>query len=468
MQKQIQVGDYLALLGVALLTFVGILGETALNVTYPALAKQFSISLDTTQWLTAGYLLTVTIMMGATAYLLKRFSARHLQLVAVGAFIIGDITAALAPSFGVLMSARLVQAVATGLATPMFFNLIFTLVPREKLGMMTGMAGMVISFAPALGPTYGGWVETSLDWRWIFWFILPVAVISLLLGQIFIKARPSQKPAAFNLASFIALALAMIAWIYGLSLIGKGGVGPAFWGCLALAIVLFLTFGWLNFHGLTHLMDLRIFKQPAVLFDGVVYFCLQFINIGLSLVIPIYAQYTLHASSFTAGLILLPGTVLGAVTSPLAGTLADRKGFALPVLTGSTLLTLGAATFYLAQAHLTVVGIMLTFVVLRVGFNLTFSNTISNASTQVPIQNAADVSAIFNMLQQFAGATGVVFLASLMAVYENQSWGTMATRTYAGGRVDFTMTLVLALVVLGANLINYHFQAHRKQAPATK
>ena len=131
MEKKIQAGDYLALLGVALLTFVGILGETALNVTYPALAKQFAISLDTTQWLTAGYLLTVTIMMGATAYLLKRFPARVLQLVAVIAFIVGDLAAALAPTFAVLMIARLFQAVATGLATPMFFNLIFTLVPRE-------------------------------------------------------------------------------------------------------------------------------------------------------------------------------------------------------------------------------------------------------------------------------------------------------------------------------------------------
>lgn len=466
MEKKIQAGDYLALLGVALLTFVGILGETALNVTYPALAKQFAISLDTTQWLTAGYLLTVTIMMGATAYLLKRFPARVLQLVAVIAFIVGDLAAALAPTFAVLMIARLVQAVATGLATPMFFNLIFTLVPREKLGMMTGIAGMVISFAPALGPTYGGWVETALNWRWIFWFILPVALISLVLGQLFIRHQPAQHPAGFNLAAFLTLALAMISWIYGLSLIGSGGSPLARWGFLALAVALFCLFGWLNFRGKTHLMDLRIFKQAAVSLDGLTYFCLQFINIGLSLVIPIYAQYTLHSSSFVAGLILLPGTVLGAITSPLAGTLADRFGFALPVLSGSCFLTIGAAIFYFTQAQLSVVGIMVTFILLRVGFNLAFSNTISNASTQVAVQNAADVSAIFNMLQQFAGATGVVFLASLMAVYENQTWGTMASRTAAGGRVDFALTFALALVVLCANLVNYHFQAHRKQASA--
>lgn len=88
-------GDYLALLAVALLTLIGILAETALNVTYPELAQVFQISLDITQWLTAGYLLMVTIMMGTTAYLLKRFPAKRLQLVAVLLFIVGDVGSAL-------------------------------------------------------------------------------------------------------------------------------------------------------------------------------------------------------------------------------------------------------------------------------------------------------------------------------------------------------------------------------------
>ena len=167
-KKKMQLSDYMALLSVALLTFIGIMAETALNVTFPELARVFKIALDTTQWLTAGYLLMVTIMMGTTAYLLKRFSTKHLQLAAVVAFIIGDIGSAMAPNFTILMLSRLLQAVATGIATPTLFHLVFTQVPREKLGMMTGMAGMIISFAPALGPTYGGWVSTSMSWRALF------------------------------------------------------------------------------------------------------------------------------------------------------------------------------------------------------------------------------------------------------------------------------------------------------------
>ena len=454
-------GDYLALLAVALLTLIGILAETALNVTYPELAQVFQISLDTTQWLTAGYLLMVTIMMGTTAYLLKRFPAKRLQLVAALLFIGGDVGSALAMNFPVLMVSRLLQAMATGLSTPMFFHLIFTLVPREKLGAMTGVAGMVISFAPALGPTYGGWLATVWSWRAIFWFVLPVALISLWLGQRFITATPAKQPAHFNLASFLALALAMFTWIYALSMIGRFGFTGLFYWLLALALVLYGFFIYLNFRGATPLVDLRIFQHLAVSLDGLTYFCLQFINIGLSLVIPIYAQYTLHASAFISGAILLPGTLVGAVMSPLAGALADRVGFAVPVIGGSCLLTLGAAGFFFGQAQLTVLKMTLLFVVLRAGFNMAFANTISNASTHVELQNTADVSSLFNMLQQLAGATGVVFLASLMALFENQGTGTMAMRTYAGGRIDFGLTFSLALIVFGTALVNYHFQAHR-------
>ena len=454
-------GDYLALLAVALLTLIGILAETALNVTYPELAQVFQISLDITQWLTAGYLLMVTIMMGTTAYLLKRFPAKRLQLVAALLFIVGDVGSALAMNFPVLMVSRLLQAMATGLSTPMFFHLIFTLVPREKLGAMTGVAGMVISFAPALGPTYGGWLATVWSWRAIFWFVLPVALISLWLGQRFITATPAKQPAHFNLASFLALALAMFTWIYALSMIGRFGFTGLFYWLLALALVLYGFFIYLNFRGATPLVDLRIFQHLAVSLDGLTYFCLQFINIGLSLVIPIYAQYTLHASAFISGAILLPGTLVGAVMSPLAGALADRVGFAVPVIGGSCLLTLGAAGFFFGQAQLTVLKMTLLFVVLRAGFNMAFANTISNASTHVALQNTADVSSLFNMLQQLAGATGVVFLASLMALFENQGTGTMAMRTYAGGRIDFGLTFSLALIVFGTALVNYHFQAHR-------
>ncbi|WP_295729378.1 MFS transporter [uncultured Limosilactobacillus sp.] len=454
---------YGAIFSVALLSFIGILTETATNVTYPELSRVFGISLDTTQWITAGYLLMVTIVMGTTSFLLKRVLIKHLHLIAVAAFMIGDVICAVAGNFPILLLGRFIQAAATGLSTPMMFQLIFTKIPREKLGSMTGIAAMVISFAPALGPTYGGLVATSMSWRMIFWLILPLAIVSLLLGQWLITNIELTETKPFSTTSFMLLASAMVVWIYALSMIGKTGFDGKFWLFLGLSLLLFAGFIKVNTTGPTELVDLGIFKHLAVALNGWNYFNLQFINIGISLVIPVYAQYTLHASAFISGLILLPGAICGAMISPFAGHLADRYGFKLPVLLGNTLFVIGGLLFWLGQDYLTPFWMMIFFIILRSGFNFAFSNTISNATVNVSANNAADVSSLFNMIQQFAGATGVVFLASLMAIFQNHGAGTMAMRTYAGGRLDFMMTVTLTFLTLLLSLINYHCQGRRSR-----
>ena len=453
-----------AILSVALLSLLGIMTETSMNVTYPELSRVFHLSLDVTQWITTAYLLMVTIMMGTTAYLLKKYPPQRLQFIAVLFFMVGDVICALAPSFSALLFGRLVQATATGLATPILFHLIFTQVPRAKLGMMTGFAGMIISLAPALGPTYGGLVSSTMSWRMIFWFLLPFGLVSLVGGQLFIRGQVAKQVKPFSWGSFILLAVAMFTWIYAFSVIGRQGVGLKFWGFLVLALLLLLGFGWQNNRGTAQLVNLGIFKSRAVRFDAWAYFGLQFLNIGISVVIPVYAQYVLGNGALVAGLVLLPGTLIGAAISPLAGHLADQHGFALPVLTGSGLLVLGAVCFVGAQPLLTAGLLTVFFIILRSGFNLCFSNTISNATANVPIAAATDISSVFNMVQQLAGATGVVFLTALMAIFQNQGNGTLALRTYRGGRVDFWLTLGLAVVIAGLNIINYHQQSAKRQS----
>ena len=146
----------LSILAVGLLSFTGILIETSMNVTFPTLVKVLGVSLGTVQWLTTGYLLLTTIVMSTTAYVLKKFNPLKIFIFAVACCFIGSLICLMAPDFPVLMAGRLLQAVSTGLSTPLMFNLIFEEIPSSKLGLYTGLAGVVISLAPALGPTYGG------------------------------------------------------------------------------------------------------------------------------------------------------------------------------------------------------------------------------------------------------------------------------------------------------------------------
>lgn len=449
---------YAALGSLALMTFIGILNETSMNVTYPELASLFHVSLDVVQWITTGYLLMVTITMGTTAYLLRQFPARRLHLVSVTAFIVGDVLSAMAVNFPLLLTGRLIQSVATGLATPILFHLIFTEIPREKLGAMTGFAGMVISFAPALGPTYGGFISETLSWRMIFWLLLPLALISLVLGQLYIRNKPFGNDRPFSYGSLLSLAVALLAFVYGCSTIGKTGFGPAFWILMVIGLVFLLTFIYVNNHGKSQLFDLTVFRVKPLRLSTLTYFNLQFINIGISLVIPLYAQYVLHTSATVAGLVLLPGTVLGALLAPVAGRIADEQGFAKPVTCGGALLLIGAACFVIFQGQLTALWLMIFFLILRVGFNFAFGNTISNATVLVDQRNSSDVNSIFNMVQQFAGSLGTGLLASIIALTQQGGNGSVGQRTFTGGRFDYLLVMVMALVVVIAIIINYRWQ----------
>lgn len=218
--EKISTQTLLALLAAALLSFTGILTETSMNVTFPELTKVFNVTLDTVQWITTGYLLMVTIIMATTAYLLKKFKSQTIHLLAAIAFVVGDVMCATAPTFTILMSGRLIQAIATGLSTPLMFHIIFNKIPAGRIGSMTGLAGMVISLAPALGPTYGGTISSTMSWRMIFWLILPIIVISWYLGSRYIRIDPVGT-GGFDVISLIFLAATLFSFVFGVSKAGK-------------------------------------------------------------------------------------------------------------------------------------------------------------------------------------------------------------------------------------------------------
>lgn len=163
-----------------------------MNITFPTLMKEFNIATNTVQWMTTLYLLVVAAMVPLSATLKRRFKMRHLFLVAISLFIAGVVLDGLAPAFWVLLLGRGIQGLGTGIALPLTFNIILEQVPPSKTGMMMGVGTMITGVAPALGPTFGGLVVSAMLWRYIFAFLLPVLLITLILGLICItqKSRP--------------------------------------------------------------------------------------------------------------------------------------------------------------------------------------------------------------------------------------------------------------------------------------
>jgi len=454
----------LSILAVGLLSFTGILIETSMNVTFPTLTHTLNVSLGTVQWLTTGYLLLTTIVMSTTAYVLKKFDPLKIFIFAASLCLIGSIVCMVAPDFPILMGGRLLQAVSTGLSTPLMFSLIFEEVPSSKLGLYTGLAGVVISLAPALGPTYGGIVNRMWTWREIFVGVIPLIILLFIIGWFSIRG----KARGTHGISFDYLSVAGLAVIFSMILFTFDQAGTQGWTSaqfmiwLLGSILVVLLFAWYNKKSSLQLIDFSILKLPVLRLRLFSYFSLQFINIGLSFVLPIFAQTALHLNSAQAGLMLLPGSLFGAVFGLLAGHLYDKKGATLPLLISGVLITIGSGLFWIKSNSLTLMSITLIYIVLRIGFNFGFGTSLSDGSMQVQGTKKSDQNSLFSMMQQYAGSLGTNVLSVVISAVALTS-GTKNTvlNTIIGAKIDFIILTVLSLLVL-ASVIYVRFRYEKK------
>lgn len=445
----------LSIVATGLLSFMGILVETSLNVAFATLTHTMHVNLATIQWLTTGYLLVVTMVMLASAHLIKRYAVKSLFIFAIACFTIGCLMNALAHNFPTMLIGRLIQAFATGLSTPLMFHIILSSVPRQRIATYNGLAAMMIALAPALGPTYGGLLTSLWSWRWIFLVLLPLIVVVFFIG-LFNLDLPALKPDdQFDGLGFILLAASFTA--LDLAFGQAASIGFLNWhfgGLLLLTAVLVLSYIGYNRRSKRHLIDFSIFKNRLITWHLLGYFLLQFINIGIAFVLPQVVQYVLHQSAFTAGMLVLPGSLLGAIAAPFAGRWLDNSRRPLPIIIGHWFFLAGAAAFAIWGHQPTLLTIAAFYVLLRIGFALAFGNSISDASRYVQPQQKADINAAFNTSQQYAGSLGTGVFAAIIGLAQ-QGHSSLATTTLIGAQSDYWIIVVLATIALLAAWRSY-------------
>src|SRR5690606_38597413 len=162
--------------------FVVILNETIMNVALPSLMVELDVSANTVQWLSTAFLLTMAVVIPMTGFLLQRFTTRFVFVLAMSLFSAGTLIAGLAPGFVALLAGRIVQASGTAIMMPLLMTTILRLVPTHSRGSVLGTVGIVISVAPALGPTVSGVILQFLSWRFMFLLVLPIALTAIVIG----------------------------------------------------------------------------------------------------------------------------------------------------------------------------------------------------------------------------------------------------------------------------------------------
>ncbi|HCB4375155.1 TPA: MFS transporter, partial [Salmonella enterica] len=203
--------------------FVAILNQTLLNTALPHIMRELNINENTSQWLITGFMLLNGVMIPLTAYLMDKVKTRPLYLGAMGTFLIGSIVAAIAPNFGVLMIARVIQAVGAGILMPLMQFTLFTLFSKEHRGFAMGLAGLVIQFAPAIGPTFTGLIIDNASWRVPFIVIVGIALVTFIFGFVSISSYNTTKETKLDKRSVIYSTLGFGLMLYAFSSAGNLG-----------------------------------------------------------------------------------------------------------------------------------------------------------------------------------------------------------------------------------------------------
>ncbi len=401
-------------------TFVVILNETLMAVAIPRLMRDLNVTAGAVQWLTTAFLLTVSVVIPVTGFLLQRMNTRPIFVWAMSLFSLGTLIAALAPSLQVLILARVVQASGTAIMVPLLMTTVMTLAPPETRGKTMGFISTVISVAPAVGPTISGVILNYLSWRWMFFLVLPISLGALALGARRIENVTTPHHAPLDGVSVVLSAVAFGGIVYGLSHIGgataPGTLPAGIFSAVGAVFLAAFTFRQISLQTNGNpLLDLRTFESRNFTVSVLLIASLMMALFGTIILLPIYLQNVLGLSTLQTGLLLLPGGLLMGLLGPQVGRLYDKAGPTKLMVPGVIVVSAVLWAMTLLGSTTWVGYILAGHVVMSVGFAFLFTPLFTTSLSSVKPNLYSHGSAVIGTLQQVAGAAGVALFVALMS-----------------------------------------------------
>nr|WP_233565855.1 MDR family MFS transporter [Cellulomonas sp. PhB143] len=421
--------------------FVVILNETTMGVALPPIMDELGITPAVGQWLTTAFMLTMAVVIPATGWVIQRLGTRRAYVLAMALFSAGTLVAAMSPGFPMLLAGRVVQASGTAIMLPLLMTTIMTVVPPRSRGRVMGNVAIVMSAAPALGPTLSGAVLEVSGWRTIFLVVLPIALVSLVLGAVFVRDTAERSSTRLDPWSLLLAAAAFGGLVYGLSSLGEAAqattVVPV-WVPLAGGATALALFVWRQLalqRGDEALLDLRVFAAR----DFTVALAIMAVSMvalfGSIILLPLYLQDVLGMTPLATGLLVLPGGLLMGLLGPTVGSLYDRVGPRPLVVPGTVAVTASLAMLAMVDAQTSTWYVLGAHVVLSLGLAFVFTPLFTAALSALSPHLYSHGSAAISTVQQLAGAAGTaLFVAVLtttsLALGED---GASPTTALAGG-----------------------------------
>ncbi|PHK49585.1 MDR family MFS transporter [Staphylococcus edaphicus] len=396
--------------------FFGLLNETLLTTALPSIMKDFNIDYTQVQWLTTAFLLTNGVVVPLSAMIIQRFSTRQVFLTAIFIFFIGTIIAGFSPNFTVLLSARIIQAMGSGIMMPLMMTTILDIFEPHERGKYMGTFGLVIGLAPAIGPTLSGYLVEYFDWRSLFHVVAPIAAATFLVSIKFVKNVGTNRKAPIDILSIVLSVLGFGGLLYGTSSLSRDGWNdPIVLTTIIGGLVLVILFIFRQTKLATPLLDFSVFKNSQFAVGIVIMAFTMIAMIGSETVLPMFVQNIMKDSALQSGLILLPGAIVMGIMSVVSGFLYEKYGAKILAFIGMLIVVVTSSYFIFMDENTSSAMLATIYGIRMIGIALGLMPLMTHTMNQLSRDMNAHGSSMTNTVQQISASIGTAALITIMS-----------------------------------------------------
>ncbi|HLQ73002.1 MAG TPA: MDR family MFS transporter [Bacillota bacterium] len=425
--------------------FITILNQTLLGTALPVIMVDLDITESTVQWLQSSFMLVNGIMIPVTAFLIERYTTRRLFLTAMSLFFFGTVLCAVAPTFSLLLAGRVLQASGAGIMMPLMQTIMFLIFPIEKRGTAMGLFGLVIAFAPAIGPTLSGWLVDQFPWRSVFYVVIPIAVFNIVAAFFFLKNVTKQTHPNVDILSIVLSTLGFGGLLYGFSIAGNvGWLSPSVGISLVVGAITLTIFILRQLKLKTPILEFRVFKYPVFTLTTGLAMIVFLSMIGTAIILPLYMQNMLGFSALESGLVLLPGALVMGIMNPVTGKLFDMFGVRWLAIIGFFILTATTFMFTNLSTETSFLYLTVTNTIRMFSMSMVMMPVTTAGLNQLPMKLIPHGTAMSNTFRQMAGSVGIAVLVTIMATTAIPNTGMEGL--IHGVNVTFIVASIVSLV----------------------
>ena len=396
-------------------TVMQVLDTTIANVALPSMTGDLGASPDTINWVLTSYIVAAAIMTPLTGWISDRIGRKEFFLISIAGFVAASVACAGAWSLSSMVFFRLMQGVFGAAIVPLSQTFLLDINPRERHGQAMAMWGAGIMVGPIIGPTLGGWLTESFNWRWVFLINLPVGILALLGCMAYLPGLPKRRR-SFDFFGFAMLALGIGALQL---MLDRGGEVDWFaswevWIELAIALSGFWVFVVHIMSAKAPFVDPRMFADQNFAAALVFIFIIGVILLASLALLPPMLAHIFGYPTITTGFVMAPRGV-GTMISMLAvGRLVQKVDARILVMTG---LSLTSVSLYMMMGFTPDMNewpIVWSGVVQGLGLGLVFVPLTTLAYATLEPKFRADAAAFFSLVRNIGSSIGISIVSALL------------------------------------------------------